>query len=48
MKDIEGQGIKVAVLDTGIDKDHPDFAGIYKGGKNFIPNSSTYTRTSCR
>ncbi|MFJ7934339.1 S8 family serine peptidase [Sporosarcina sp. NPDC096371] len=41
---IEGQGIKVAVLDTGIDKDHPDFAGIYKGGKNFIPNSSTYTR----
>lgn len=42
---IQGQGIKVAVLDTGIDKDHPDFAGIYKGGKNFIPNSATYTRT---
>ncbi|MFJ8064785.1 S8 family serine peptidase [Psychrobacillus sp. NPDC096426] len=42
---IEGQGIKVAVLDTGIDADHPEFAGIYKGGKNFIPNSSTYTRT---
>lgn len=42
---IEGQGIKVAVLDTGIDKDHPDFARIYKGGKNFIPNSATYTRT---
>ncbi|WP_316044285.1 S8 family serine peptidase [Saccharococcus sp. Marseille-Q5394] len=40
----EGQGIKVAVLDTGIDADHPDFQGIYKGGKNFIPNSSTYTR----
>ncbi|MHA6250372.1 S8 family serine peptidase [Oceanobacillus sp. CAU 1775] len=40
----EGQGIKVAVLDTGIDADHPDFAGIYKGGKNFIPNSSTYTK----
>ncbi|MEK3978670.1 S8 family serine peptidase [Psychrobacillus sp. FSL K6-2836] len=42
---IEGQGVKVAVLDTGIDADHPEFAGIYKGGKNFIPNSSTYTRT---
>ncbi len=42
---IEGQGVKVAVLDTGIDKDHPEFAGIYKGGKNFIPNSSTYTKT---
>lgn len=41
---LEGQGIKVAVLDTGIDADHPDFQGIYKGGKNFIPNSSTYTR----
>ncbi|MGE7020700.1 S8 family serine peptidase [Solibacillus cecembensis] len=40
----EGQGIKVAVLDTGIDADHPEFAGIYKGGKNFIPNSSTYTK----
>ncbi|WP_339251844.1 S8 family serine peptidase [Sporosarcina sp. FSL W8-0480] len=43
-KGYEGQGIKVAVLDTGIDADHPDFQGIYKGGKNFIPNSSTYTR----
>ncbi len=42
---IQGQGVKVAVLDTGIDADHPEFAGIYKGGKNFIPNSSTYTRT---
>ncbi|MCH7321838.1 S8 family serine peptidase [Solibacillus sp. MA9] len=41
---IEGQGIKVAVLDTGIDANHPEFAGIYKGGKNFIPNSSSYTR----
>ncbi|MER2076621.1 S8 family serine peptidase [Psychrobacillus psychrotolerans] len=41
---IEGQGVKVAVLDTGIDADHPEFAGIYKGGKNFIPNSSTYAK----
>ncbi|MFF2753534.1 S8 family serine peptidase [Psychrobacillus sp. NPDC058041] len=42
---IEGQGIKVAVLDTGIDANHPEFQGVYKGGKNFIPNSSTYTKT---
>ncbi|MDN4605947.1 S8 family serine peptidase [Sporosarcina sp. F6_3S_P_2] len=35
----EGQGIKVAVLDTGIDADHPDFKGIYKGGKNFVPHT---------
>lgn len=41
---IEGQGVKVAVLDTGIDADHPEFAGVYKGGKNFIPNSSTYSK----
>ncbi len=40
----KGRGIKVAVLDTGIDKHHPEFAGIFKGGKNFIPNSATYTR----
>ena len=41
----EGQGIKVAVLDTGIDADHPDFQGIYKGGKNFVPHTgSDYAR----
>lgn len=36
---VEGKGVKVAVLDTGIDADHPDFEGIYKGGKNFIPHT---------
>ncbi|WP_391207634.1 S8 family serine peptidase [Psychrobacillus sp. L4] len=41
---IQGQGIKVGVLDTGIDANHPEFAGIFKGGKNFIPNSSAYTK----
>ncbi len=42
---IEGQGVKVAVLDTGIDADHPDFEGIYKGGKNFVPHTgSDYAR----
>ncbi|MFD1929209.1 S8 family serine peptidase [Sporosarcina siberiensis] len=41
----EGQGIKVAVLDTGIDASHPEFAGNYKGGKNFVPHiGSDYAR----
>ncbi len=40
----KGAGIKVAVLDTGIDPDHPEFQGIYKGGKNFIQSSSDYNR----
>ena len=38
---LEGQGIKVAVIDTGIDPDHPEFQGIYKGGKNFVPHTGT-------
>ncbi|MGN7408141.1 S8 family serine peptidase [Sporosarcina sp. SAFN-010] len=35
---IEGQGVKVAVLDTGIDASHPDLKAVYKGGKNFVPH----------
>ncbi|MCT8139273.1 S8 family serine peptidase [Anaerobacillus sp. CMMVII] len=44
----EGQKVKVAVLDTGIDYHHPDFEGVYKGGFNFVPHtiggSSGYAR----
>ncbi|QFF98084.1 hypothetical protein PB01_04210 [Psychrobacillus glaciei] len=43
-KDIKGQGVKVAVLDTGIDYNHPEFAGVYKGGKNYITHTSQYAR----
>lgn len=35
-KGVKGQSVKVAVIDTGIDYNHPEFAGIYKGGYNFV------------
>jgi minor extracellular serine protease Vpr len=41
----EGENVKVAVLDTGIDYHHPDFEGVYKGGFNFVPHTgSDYAR----
>ncbi len=36
---INGTGVKIAVLDTGIDYNHPDLAGNYKGGYNFVNNN---------
>jgi subtilisin len=33
-----GQGIKVAVLDTGFDLNHPDFAGRIVTASSFVPN----------
>ncbi len=35
-----GQGIKVAVLDTGMDLNHPDFAGRTIISKSFVPGQS--------
>jgi subtilisin family serine protease len=32
-----GKGVKVAVLDTGIDVSHPDFAGVIDGTTSFVP-----------
>jgi subtilisin len=36
-----GKGVKVAVLDTGIDYNHPDLAPNYKGGVSFVPDETT-------
>ncbi|GAB3062913.1 S8 family serine peptidase [Salinicoccus sesuvii] len=36
-----GQGIKVGVIDTGIDYNHPDLADVYRGGRNYV-NGADY------
>jgi subtilisin len=36
-----GKGVKVAVLDTGIDFNHPDLAANYRGGVSFVPDETT-------
>ncbi len=37
-QNVTGKGIKVGVLDTGIDYTHPDLAKAYKGGYDFVDN----------
>lgn len=37
---INGTGIKVAVLDTGIDYNHPELVGEYSGGYNFVDGNT--------
>jgi subtilisin family serine protease len=36
--DLSGRGVKVAVLDTGLDLDHPDFQNRLITSESFIPN----------
>ena len=40
-KGIDGQGVKVAVIDSGIDKNHPDLVGKVVAEKNFLSDEIT-------
>lgn len=37
----KGEGIKIAILDTGVDTDHPDLQGRIVGGRNFTTDDSS-------
>ncbi|MGW3600920.1 S8 family serine peptidase, partial [Streptomyces sp. NPDC005167] len=39
-----GQGVDVAVLDTGIDAEHPDFAGRIAATESFVPDQDVTDR----
>ncbi|MGG7058033.1 S8 family serine peptidase [Clostridium tertium] len=43
---ITGEGIKVGVIDTGIDYNHPDLKDNYKGGYDFIDNDNDPMETT--
>lgn len=37
---LTGKGIKIGILDTGIDYNHPDLKDVFKGGYDFVDNDS--------
>lgn len=41
-----GKGVKVAVLDTGVDYNHPDIRAAYKGGYDFVDNDNDPMETT--
>ena len=45
---LTGQGIKIAVIDTGIDYDHPDLKKNYKGGYDVIDDDQDPMETTSK
>ncbi|MEG2935266.1 MAG: S8 family serine peptidase, partial [Clostridium sp.] len=45
-EDIKGEGIKVGVLDTGVDYNHPDLKEAFKGGYDFVDNDDDPMETT--
>ena len=45
-ENIKGKGIKVGVLDTGIDYNHPDLKDVYKGGYDFVDDDADPMETT--
>ncbi|WP_163099053.1 S8 family serine peptidase [Peribacillus alkalitolerans] len=43
---LTGEGIKVGVIDTGIDYNHPDLKDAYKGGYDFVDNDNDPMETT--
>ncbi|WP_223589003.1 S8 family serine peptidase [Neobacillus bataviensis] len=43
---VTGKGIKVGVIDTGIDYTHPDLKDVYKGGYDFVNNDNDPMETT--
>ncbi|PGZ94010.1 S8 family serine peptidase [Bacillus sp. AFS029533] len=41
-----GKGVKVAVIDTGVDYNHPDIKDAYKGGYDFVDNDNDPMETT--
>ncbi|MFD6323308.1 S8 family serine peptidase [Streptomyces sp. NPDC058442] len=40
LTNLTGRGVKIAVLDTGVDTDHPDFAGRIEATESFVPGET--------